>query len=246
MAKPTGKQIVECFERYKAEGWGYVWGAQGEEYTQALANEWHNRALRGSKSVPGGRNKNTYYIGDCSKWIGHRVADCSGGIVCAVREYDPNYADRSSSGFKSQFTESGKINTLPEIPGLALWKSGHIGIYKGNGKALEFRGTAYGCVETNVSERPWTHWGKIYGVVYGDAPVEEVKPGVPFFATCSGGSVNVRAGRSSTTKILGVARKGDKLFALPAVNGWCEVAVILDKKMVMGYMTERYVKEISP
>ena len=246
MAKPTGKQIVECFERYKAEGWGYVWGAQGETYTQALANDWHNRAIKGSKSVPGGRNPKTYFIGDCSKWIGRKVADCSGGIVCAIREFEPNYADRSSSGFKSQFVESGKINTLPEIPGLALWKSGHIGIYKGNGKALEFRGTAYGCVETNVAERPWTHWGKIYGVSYGESPVEEVKPDEPFFATCSGGSVNVREGRSSTTKILGTAKKGDKMLALPAVNGWCEVAVILDNRVVMGYRTERCVKENSP
>lgn len=241
---PTGAQIVEVFKRYRDEEWGYVWGAQGELYTQELANDWHNRALKGSKSVPGGRNSKSYYVGDCSKWIGHKVADCSGGIVAAIREFDPNYADRSSSGFKSQFTESGKIDTVPEILGLALWKSGHIGIYIGNGKAIEFRGTDYGCVETAVKDRPWTHWGKIKGVNYGEATTEE-SPDIPFFAICSGGSVNVRAGRNSTTKILGVAKKGDKLLALPAASGWNEITIVLDGKMVTGYMTERYVKGVS-
>lgn len=242
MGRPTGKQLVETFKRYRDEGWGYVWGAQGETYTRELAEEWHSRAAKGSRSVPSGRNRNGYYIGDCSKWIGRKVADCSGGIVAAIREFDPGYADRSSSGFRAQFTESGAIKTLPEIPGLALWKNGHIGLYIGNGKAIEFRGTAYGCVETAVKDRPWTHWGKIRGVDYGET-ASGGSADAPVFAVCSGGSVNIRAGRGSMEKIVGAAKKGDRLLALPAVGGWREIAAAIGGKMILGYMAERYVKE---
>ena len=32
-------------------------------------------------------------------------------------------------------TVKGTIDTIPEIPGLAVWHEGHIGIYIGNGEA---------------------------------------------------------------------------------------------------------------
>lgn len=30
-------------------------------------------------------------------------------------------------------TEKGNISTIPEIPGLAVWHEGYIGVYIGNG-----------------------------------------------------------------------------------------------------------------
>lgn len=243
MSRPTGTQLAETFKRYRDEGWGYVWGAQGETYTKELAEAWHSRAVKGSKSVPSGRNRNSYYIGDCSKWIGRKVADCSGGIVAAIREFDPGYADRSSSGFKAQFTESGKIGTLPEIPGLALWKSGHIGLYIGNGKAIEFRGTAYGCVETAVKDRTWTHWGKIKGVTYGETASGE-SAGTPVFAVCSGGSVNVRSGPGSSYNRIGVLHKGDRMLVNPG-GGWPQIAAAMKDGIAVGYMAARYIEAVK-
>lgn len=243
MSRPTGTQLAETFRRYRDEGWGYVWGAQGETYTKELAEAWHSRAVKGSKSVPSGRNRNSYYIGDCSKWIGRKVADCSGGIVAAIREFDPGYADRSSSGFKAQFTESGKIGTLPEIPGLALWKSGHIGLYIGNGKAIEFRGTAYGCVETAVKDRPWTHWGKIKGVTYGETASGE-SAGTPVFAVCSGGSVNVRSGPGGSYNKIGVLHKGDRMLVNPG-GGWPQIAAAMKDGIAVGYMAARYIEAVK-
>ena len=63
----------------------------------------------------------------------------------------------------------GTMATLPEVPGLALTKDGHVGYYIGNGWAVEWQGFAYGCVRTQVSKRPWTHWYALPFIDYGDA-----------------------------------------------------------------------------
>ena len=33
--------------------------------------------------------------------------------------------------------ESGPISTMPDIPGLAVWHEGHIGVYIGGGQVVE-------------------------------------------------------------------------------------------------------------
>ena len=63
-------------------------------------------------------------------------------------------------------TESGTIDTIPEIPGLAVWHSGHIGVYIGNGEVIQAMGTRYGVVKTALGESGWTHWMKIAYINY--------------------------------------------------------------------------------
>lgn len=70
---------------------------------------------------------------------------------------------------KSKGCAWGTIATLPEVPGLALTKDGHVGYYIGNGWAVEWQGFSYGCVKTQVSKRPWTHWYALPFIDYGDA-----------------------------------------------------------------------------
>ena len=72
----------------------------------------------------------------------------------------------------------GKIGTLPEIVGLALWKDGHVGYYVGNGYAVEWKGYAYGCVKTKVEGRGWQNWYKLPFIKYGEAAAPE-KPETP-------------------------------------------------------------------
>ena len=52
------------------------------------------------------------------------------------------------------------ISTLPEIPGVLVHSDGHIGIYIGDGYAIEAMGTRYGVVKTRVANRNWTGWCK--------------------------------------------------------------------------------------
>lgn len=84
-----------------------------------------------------------------------------------VSDYENKYAsnnmpDKSANGMfsycKSQGCENGKIDTLPDVPGILLFSDGHVGLYIGGGKAIEARGFNYGVVETSVKNRKWTKW----------------------------------------------------------------------------------------
>lgn len=172
----TGKQIVEAFQEFLKAGYGYVYGRNGELYTKEMAENLHKKAKAGTEAVPKGRNKNRYFRGDCDKWIGKRAADCSGGIVAAMRKYNPSYGDRNSYSFYEQAAERGLIESIPEILGLAVWRKDHIGIYIGGGEVIEFRGTDYGCVKTKLKSRDFTHWLKLAGVVYEKASATATEP----------------------------------------------------------------------
>ena len=98
-----------------------------------------------------------------------KVHDCVGLIKGYVMgDGDPNKAtpynskyDVSANGLYAKCIEKGSIKTIPEVPGLVVWKDKHIGIYIGGGYAIEARGHAYGVVKTKVTDRPWTNWGRL-------------------------------------------------------------------------------------
>ena len=55
---------------------------------------------------------------------------------------------------------------MPDIPGLAVWHEGHIGVYIGGGQVIEAMGTRYGVVKTELASRSWTHWLKVPYIRY--------------------------------------------------------------------------------
>ena len=170
MSKLTSSELVKYFQNAVDKKWGYVWSLNGTLYTEAIARKYKER----KKSTSEWRDPETYWTEDCAKWFGRMCADCSGGIVGAIRTKNPSYTDRTANTFKNQFTKSGKIDSIPEIPGLAVWRSGHIGIYEGNGYILEFRGTNYGAVRTKVTNRNFTRWGMLRDVIYDEVSNEWV------------------------------------------------------------------------
>lgn len=94
--------------------------------------------------------------------------------------------DKGANGMFQAAKEKGPISTLPEIPGLLLHSPGHVGVYVGEGWAIEARGFAYGIVKTHVSERKWTHWFKCPYIDYADGdggkmtlPPEAANPATP-------------------------------------------------------------------
>ena len=70
-------------------------------------------------------------------------------------------------------TEKGELSTIPEIPGLAVWKPGHIGIYIGNGEIIEARGTRNGVIQSSIYDGVFTHWLKIPYINYLEVEEEE-------------------------------------------------------------------------
>ncbi len=105
--------------------------------------------------------------------LGARVHDCVGLIKGYLWSKDANSSpkynaaqDVNANGMLKRCKEQGKIGTLPEIPGVLVFMKGHVGIYVGKGKVIEARGFNYGVVETLLSERKWTSWGKCPWIQY--------------------------------------------------------------------------------
>lgn len=94
---------------------------------------------------------------------GHGVFEYLNGGEKFANKYGSNGCpDESANGMlawcKSKGCAHGKIGTLPEVPGILLFSPGHVGIYIGDGYAIEARGFAYGVVKTKVKDRTWKEW----------------------------------------------------------------------------------------
>lgn len=149
--------LIEHCETALKEGWGYVWGTYGKVLTPELLEQ---KLLQ----YPDNIKKYEDYIR--KNYIGKRAADCVGLIKSFIwwDGNNPVYAaktDVSANGMYEASSIKGSISELPELPGVCLWKNGHVGVYIGNGRIIEAKGTKYGIVETQLKgwgATKWTHW----------------------------------------------------------------------------------------
>lgn len=114
---------------------------------------------------------------------GKIAGDCVGGAIKGAawtklgtqKKSRSRYGcpDKSADGMfeycKTQNVAWGDISTLPETPCIAVRKPGHVGMYIGGGKVVEWMGFDWGCVMTDLKKRPWTHWYMLPWVDYDDA-----------------------------------------------------------------------------
>lgn len=147
-------------------GWGYVWGTYG----QVLTPELFQYKLT---QYPEGVGQYADFIRN--NWLGKHTADCVGLIKgygwlnADTMEIDYGTHGMPDIGANQMYynaTRKGTIDTIPEVPGLAVWKSGHIGVYIGGGQVIEAMGTKYGVVMTQLQGRGWTHWLEIPYINY--------------------------------------------------------------------------------
>lgn len=94
---------------------------------------------------------------------GQSIIDAIGTALPVVSHYGSHHCPDKSASAMFAYAVSlgpawGPVATLPELPGLALFKPGHTGYYIGGGLAVEWRGFDTGCVLTKVAERDWLHW----------------------------------------------------------------------------------------
>ena len=147
-------------------GWGYVWGTFGQTLTESLLES-------KIRQYPDGVGSYESVIR--SKWLGGRTADCVGLIKgygwldtdsMSIRYGTNGMPDIGADAMYRNAAVKGPIGTIPETPGLAVWKSGHIGVYIGGGEVIEAMGTHYGVVKTQLTDRNWTAWLEIPYIQY--------------------------------------------------------------------------------
>ncbi len=151
--------LVRLFHKALDEKWGYIWGMSGQTWT----------ATRQASAT---RDMTVKYG---SRWIGRRVADCSGMFAWAFRQLGGYMYHGSNTMWLKYCTAQGKLSKGARddgnrmCPGTAVFmynngKRGHVGLYVGNGKVIEAKGTRYGVVMSDVFK--WHEWGELKGVAY--------------------------------------------------------------------------------
>lgn len=162
------------------KGTPYVYGAKGSYgvFTSSRLNSL-------TKLYPS--TFTSTYINKAKKYVGKVCTDCSGLISWYTGKII------GSSQMYSTASKRIPISKLNEVPiGAVLWKSGHVGVYIGNGKCVEAKGINYGTIESKVSATAWKYALLFDYIDYGkvSAPVA-TKQTNPYKTP----SLNVRKGQ---------------------------------------------------
>ena len=172
----TNTDLVYYCKDVYAHEWVYWYGTYGKPCTEALyqskkkqypTHYTENRVAGYQRDI-----KEKRWCADCVGMI--KSFFWTGGKFGTEPKYASNDCpDVSANGMIDLCKVKGDIKTIPDIPGLVVWKSGHIGVYVGNGYTIEMRGFAYDCQRRKLSDGPWTKWGMLPMLDYGDKPVEK-------------------------------------------------------------------------
>lgn len=165
--------IVKWAIHAQENGWGYVYGTYGSVLDEALLTS----KIAQYPDEVGGKED---FIRQ--NWIGGRTADCV-GLIKGYGWYNTQTAqieigangmpDIGADTMYENASEKGTIDTIPEIPGLAVWHEGHIGIYIGNGEVIQAANTNAGVIRTPIGQSGWTHWLKIPYINYIEESEEQ-------------------------------------------------------------------------
>lgn len=158
--------LVQWAVEAEKSGWGYVYGTYGTVLNESLLT------IKVSQ-YPGEVQENEDFIR--RNWLGGRTSDCVGLIKgygwLNPENHEVEYGtngmpDINANTMYENAAEKGTIDTIPEIPGLAVWHEGHIGIYIGNGEVIQAANTYDGVIRTPLSYNRWTHWLKVPYISY--------------------------------------------------------------------------------
>lgn len=244
---PDGSRLLIPIEECGTDPWEYLYGTSGSACTQRLLDRKYEDPYKGWDWP------RDIYDRATAGWVKNEqvVCDCQGLLDAYCTQVLGIKTDLSANGCYVRWcTDAGRTRDISRayVIGEAVFRVNDYGTMKhigwicgfaadGEPLVIEERGLSYGCVVTRLSGRGWTHRGLMTIRFRYDAVI----PHAPFYAVCSGGSVNIRSGAGTVFEKLAVAHRGDLILSLPAVDGWCCVAVALDDDIVRGFMSEKYV-----
>lgn len=118
-----------------------------------------------------------YASTDYPSQYGMKVHDCVGLIKGYMwcSDADDTHPVYMKNGFPDVSADtlyakckrkSAVMATMPDVPGVAVFMRGHVGVYVGNGEVIEARGHAYGVVKTRLKERRWQKWAYLDWIEY--------------------------------------------------------------------------------
>lgn len=159
--------LIAKFQQAQDEHWGYIWGTAGEKWTAEKQKELE-------KTTDANRAQGRQYG---SKWIGHRVADCSGLFSWAFKQLGGTIYHGSDTMYRKYCVNKGELSkgkrtdrgTLKPGTAVFVWNGSsysHVGLYAGGGIVIEAMSTLKGVTTTKVTAGKWTHWGEVTGVDY--------------------------------------------------------------------------------
>ena len=163
----TPQQLIEKFQYALDEKWGYIWGGAGGVWTQAKQD-----ATTNEEAIKYGQ-----------KWVGHRVADCSGLFSWAFKELG-SYMYHGSNTMWNKYCNAkgelvnGKRTDGEELkPGTAVFvhktnpeNRSHVGLYIGGDTVIEANCTPKGVITSKITNKKWTEWGELKYVDFGAEP----------------------------------------------------------------------------
>ncbi len=159
----TAQALIAKFQFALDQKWGYIWGGAGQTWTQAKQD-----AATRPMTVKYG-----------SRWIGKRVADCSGLFSWAFKELGGYMYHGSNTMWNKYCTSKGTLQSgITLHPGTAVFlvnsagSRHHVGLFIGDDTVIEAKGTAYGVVTSKLSH--WDEWGELTGVDYANEGSETV------------------------------------------------------------------------
>lgn len=229
--------LIQKFKFALSNFWGYIMGTAGILWTA-------------DKQAT---TENEMAIQYGEKWIGHMVADCSGLFVWAFRQLGGSIYHGSNTIWNKYLTAKGKLTNgqrsdgKPIRPGTAVFLTKgddrhHIGLYIGNGKCIEAKGTRYGVIESNITH--WDEWGELKDVDYMDTPIEPIYKAKVHVDT-NPEPVRLRSQPTTKATVIAEIQQGVIVEVLGTVSqnsvDWC---YIKDGELT-GYMMAKFLVPVT-
>ena len=184
------------------------------------------------------------------------AVDCSGAFTYWYKKAGSFMYHGSNTMWREYTVAKGKIGEMELIPGMAVFKHRdwtdaqntnkwyktepgdvyHVGLYIGNGKVVEAKGTKYGVVYSSIDE--WKLCARLKNTEFDIGNEDSISyPAMGIVATKSG-VLNVRREPNTKATILTTLPKGSAVTVTGSNDGWYQVSV--GEKT--GYVSADYVE----